>query len=454
MREENLDLDATRTSEINPLYPFPMPSMHKSRKRDFAYEVFSDGDMYCIAYDKYCRDQILVDGYLHMPLIIIGQLDKTFIDSKGKLTLESLKISLHIFKEQVRRDDFAWRPLGYISNQANLPKYKNSEDKASDYHTIIHYILHSMKRYQEKYEVFLWDMRIGKSMIHIAFHPVFGYMIGDNEGHDKSCGKFLNRMNVQRLCRYCDTPMEQSDNPFYTDWRYTLGTTIARLVSEQRSDQLRNMSYHCIKNGFSGIKFADPDRGINGATPAERLHLLNHGIFQMILLEYNFGQKRAKTTSRTVAAMFSSNSTTDNIDEDQLEEVTEDDVDAEESIESDLPTEYVEDTTGTDLPPQPNLSKKSMFTQAVCDQFDYHAKQYGRILQKQSCRYWNRSFFYNGITSNSKKVGQEERNCLLLCLIIYTLANYEYYSSILDPEKPTKKKKNKANPCTPTIPED
>jgi hypothetical protein len=98
--------------------------------------------MYCIAYNHYCRDYPMIEGrYLHIPLIIIAQLDKTFIDSKGKLTLEPFKISLHIFKEQVRRHDFAWRPLGYICNQANLPKYKSPQDKAQDYHCIMNVIL-------------------------------------------------------------------------------------------------------------------------------------------------------------------------------------------------------------------------------------------------------------------------------------------------------------------------
>jgi hypothetical protein len=136
-------------------------------------------------------------------------------------------------------------------------------------------------------------------MVHIAFHPVFGYMIGDNEGHDKTCGKYLNRQKVVRLCRYCSTPLEETDNPFFTDWEYTNGSYVARLVREEKLDELKEISYHCIENAMQGLKFADPIRGINGATPAERLHVLNHGLFQMIM-EYNFGQKRAKLTQKKI----------------------------------------------------------------------------------------------------------------------------------------------------------
>jgi hypothetical protein len=65
---------------------------------------------------------------------------------------------------------------------------------------IVATVIKSLKEYQHNYDVFLWDMAIRGSMVHIAFHPVFGYMIGDNEGHDKTCGKYLNRQKVVRLC--------------------------------------------------------------------------------------------------------------------------------------------------------------------------------------------------------------------------------------------------------------
>jgi hypothetical protein len=44
------------------------------------------------------------------------------------------------------------------------------------------------------------------------------------------------------------------------------------------------------------------------------------------------------------------------------------------------------------------------------------------------------------VTNNSRKVGHEERNCLLLCLLIYTSFRYEHYSNTLDPEKKKKRK--------------
>jgi hypothetical protein len=454
MREENLDLDPRLdgTRDQNPLFPFPPPIMYKKRKPNFEYKQFTDGELYCLAYQNYCKDfaSTMDSRNLHMPLIIIGQLDKTFIDSKGKLTLEPLKISLHIFKEEVRRRDFAWRPLGYISNQANLPKYKNPQEKARDYQFIVATVIKSLKDFQQKYDVFLWDMVIRGSMVHIAFHPVFGYIIGDNEGHDKTCGKYLNRQKVVRLCRYCSTPLEETDNPFFNDWEYTSGSYVARLVREEKLDELKEISYHCIENAMQGLKFADPIRGINGATPAERLHVLNHGLFQMIM-EYNFGQKRAKLTQKKILKVIAMEETGKNESLSDNQSVQENDEEDFLSVMSDYEESSIvnelheskidkkpEATSSTTPSP---LSNISLFTPSICDQFDSDARKYGRILQKQSSRYWKRSFFYHGVTKNSRKVGHEERNCLLLCLLIYTSSRYEHYSNTLDPEKKKKRKK-------------
>jgi hypothetical protein len=276
-------------------------------------------------------------------------------------------------------------------------------------------------------------MIIQQSKVQIAFHPVFGYIIGDNEGHDKLVGRFLNRMNVQHLCRYCDTPLEQSDNPFHLKWKYTNASEIANLVLEGEVDRLKDMSYHCFQNGFSGIKFADPIRGINGATPAERLHLLNHGLFQLIL-EYNFGQKRAKSVNKTIRKMLQAVPDEENPkDDDDSDNTEQSDQEQEKTKNDSAETHAINDDQ--------TLSNVALFTPSICDRFDRDAKEYGRFLQKQSCRYWKRSFFYQGISSNSKQVGHEERNCLLLCLLIYTSSCYEYYSSMLDPEKGRKRKK-------------
>jgi hypothetical protein len=73
------------------------------------------------------------------------------------------------------------------------------------------------------------------------------FIVGDMEGHDKMCGKFLNKTNkMPRLCRYCDCPTEDTD--VTTDlFEYTLGPEIAQMVADDEKEELRLITHHCVK---------------------------------------------------------------------------------------------------------------------------------------------------------------------------------------------------------------
>jgi hypothetical protein len=63
------------------------------------------------------------------------------------------------------------------------------------------------------------------------------------------------------------------------------------------------------------------------------------------------------------------------------------------------------DDSNEELVTNPTISNIALlFTLFIRDRFDRDAKEYGRFLQKQSCRYWQGSFFYQRISSNSKRL--------------------------------------------------
>ena len=87
---------------------------------------------------------------------------------------------------------------------------------------------------------------------------------------------------MARLYRYCDCPTEDTD--VTTDlFEYTLGPEIAQMVADGEKEELGAISYHCVQNGFDGVVFCDQECGINGATPAEILHVWQHGLFPRAL---------------------------------------------------------------------------------------------------------------------------------------------------------------------------
>ena len=119
------------------------------------------------------------------------------------------------------------------------------------------------------------------------------FVIGDTEGHDKLCGKYLNCVNAECICRYCNTKRIEIQD-ISTDFKLTAAPLIAEWSERYNSrdaERLKSLSYRRLTNAFTPLKFCDPKLGINGATVAEVLHLIQHGLF-LYINEELFGQKR------------------------------------------------------------------------------------------------------------------------------------------------------------------
>jgi hypothetical protein len=96
------------------------------------------------------------------------------------------------------------------------------------------------------------------------------------------------------------------------------------------------------------------------------------------------------------------------------------------------------DDSNEELVTNPTISNIALlFTLFIRDQFDRDAKEYGRFLQKQSCRYWKGSTYF----FQFKKGRSRGKKLFVNVPIEHTSSCYEYYSSMLDPENGKKQKK-------------
>jgi hypothetical protein len=283
--------DPTLMHENNLLFwndnPFGEPEA--KRGGNHVMKDVIDGSVYREAY----RTHVKVKGRdLLVPIILY--IDKTHVDPTGRLCLEPVTFTLGIFKKEVRKDPMAWRPLGFIVNQSNLATYKSLQ-KAQDYHFVLSSILESLQKAQEEAGI-AWSFKYHNKVYNVVMKVPILFVIGDTEGHDKLCGKYLNRVNSKQLCRYCDCPRDKTGRA-YNQFQYTKASQIAKLVSKNQEDQLKSMSYHCLHNCFTKLTFCDPKLGINGATLAEVLHLVQHGIF-LYFATALFGEKAVKKCAK------------------------------------------------------------------------------------------------------------------------------------------------------------
>ena len=85
---------------------------------------------------------------------------------------------------------------------------------------------------------------------------------------------------MANLCRYCEVPTEETDNPLAD---YPLKTTAksAKMISRNDDEGLQALSQHKIENTMYKIQLhSHSKQGIHGACPIELLHAMYLGIMK------------------------------------------------------------------------------------------------------------------------------------------------------------------------------
>jgi hypothetical protein len=270
-------------------------------------EDLNTGEAYLETYKKLITkpNQILVAIPLYIDGAVTGQYDK--------LQVTALKMTIGILNRRARDREFAWRTLGYVPNytkedsrgrkilvesghvaahelyvdgltdeedEGHNADAESEVDKAADYHAILSVLLESVYALVEEgmvIDIYHKD-KLYKDCELVFFVP---YVKCDGDEGDKLCCSYRSRgKDVKQLCRYCQCPNEETDNP---DAVYPFKTEpmLRKLFEKDDAERLKELSQIGIKNAFHGLRFGlHNNRGIHGACPWELLHAILLGIFK------------------------------------------------------------------------------------------------------------------------------------------------------------------------------
>jgi hypothetical protein len=82
------------------------------------------------------------------------------------------------------------------------------------------------------------------------------------------------------LCRYCECPTADWDNP-HADYALNTKSKISRLIANKNDEALQQLSQHQLNNCMYDLRFGSHNKqGIHGACPVEMLHALLLGLFK------------------------------------------------------------------------------------------------------------------------------------------------------------------------------
>lgn len=257
----------------------------------------NDGRCYTASYKTECKhpDDVL----MLTPLAI----DKTHVDTLGRIKLEPINLSLGIHKRSIRQLSSANRPLGYVSmyfpddvdmdtieSNANNDQYLELGEQGlsqaaislNDYHAQLRFIFDKSGFLELQQNGFKWMLQYRGKVHRVTFRVVVPFIVGDTEGHDRLCGHFTARFqNVAQLCRICECPTHLTD---YSKAKFPF--RVPSKVNARKGDQeeLRAISQQNLLNAFDHINFGSHNkRGIFGACCGEILHMIQLGEYKYIL---------------------------------------------------------------------------------------------------------------------------------------------------------------------------
>jgi Plavaka transposase len=374
-----------------------------SRNKQKYLSDINTGDVWRMAHNTYVSSE---NSELLCPIIFF--IDKTHTDKNGRLCIEQIRFTLGIFKLHVRNQNRAWRTLGYILDQSQIST-NSSDEKMKDYQEMTSQILQSFREVQSK--AIGWKLNVGETSIPVFFRTPVLFIIGDTDGHDKLVGKYANRTNkVKRLCRYCDCPFDQTDDPYY---KFTLNKRrdIFKLIAENKVKDLNDMSFHCIKNAWSDISFCDNKLGIYGAAPAEIMHCLQKGLYEYLVTAL-FSQKQIKKQKG---------------EKRKGKQVRQKNIKKNRSIKPLASGNLKEDDTDTIIDEEIHdhiddikTSCRNVFSALYAKKFDGLTRRYGKYLMHQSNRDLPRTHFYTNYTSTGYKNASELTGMLIVFLMVFS----------------------------------
>ena len=385
-----------------------------------------DGDVCREAYRFYIKKE----SDLLVPIIMF--IDKTHVDTNGRLTLEPLCFTLGIFKKEYRRQPQYWRTLGFVNTSRDNVELTPGQ-KLIDYHFVLAHILQSYKEAQAT--DLQWNLPYRGENHEVTLQIPLLYVVGDTEGHDKLCAHYQNRTKSASLCRYCTCPREETGNP-KAKYKKTHGSEIAHLVNRKRLAELKKRSYHCVQSAFHGILFCDPKRGINGATPGELLHVVQHGLdgyLHAAILTAKQEKVNQESEARKKQPKPKNDSTEDGEEDEAMEESVGTSAPPVESNEDPTPAPNRKYMGAFQQPT--NKSDYKVMPKSILKMVDGAAKQYGQWLVHQSDREYHRAFFKDGISSTACKQGHEERMVLLLFLILFSSSMFPLFKKAFGSEE-------------------
>jgi hypothetical protein len=265
MTQENLVIDVN-----DPLKAYTSP--------DNVLNEAISGSEYRKAYDR-----LITDPTKQLFVPIIQWIDRTTISGNDRFSLKPYMFTPAIFKEKFRRSIKAWGYHGFLPKNTTSTAQnaiKKQGDNMRNYHKELEAVLTTFRESGPRLKGII--LPIGsQGFIRVDIVTCVLFIIQDMQEGDVLCGRYgTHGPSIQRHSRSCNVSFQDLGN-WKTKCTYLVASDM-HLISQSDQATRTQWSQHQVNNAFNSIVFADPVRGIFGATPVETMHAFRKGILEHV----------------------------------------------------------------------------------------------------------------------------------------------------------------------------
>ena len=265
MTAENLVIDVN-----DPLKPYTSP--------DHVLNEAISGSEYRKAYDR-----LITDPTQQLFVPIIQWIDRTKVSGNDRFSLKPYMFTPAIFKEKFRRSIKAWGYHGFLPKNTTSTAQnaiKKQGDNMRNYHQELEAVLTTFRESGPRLKGII--LPIGsQGFIRVDIVTCVLFIIQDMQEGDQLCGRYgPHGPSIHRHSRSCNVSFQDLGN-WKTKCSYLVASEMHQISQSDQATRTQ-WSQHQVNNAFNSIVFADPVRGIFGATPVETMHAFRKGILEHV----------------------------------------------------------------------------------------------------------------------------------------------------------------------------
>ncbi|MGH7973985.1 MAG: hypothetical protein ACREBR_00565, partial [bacterium] len=249
--------------------------------------------------NKRLSDTMPVHHYL-VPILLFD--DATLCDGLGRLATQAVLASFGNCNGTVRRTNNAWNLVSALA-----PYPKSQEERARDSTRVLTesdglVFYHDMLRIVLRETLALCNNPDGVKMHvfgkgKVTLHFELCMIIGDTAGQDKMCGHYSAYSKpIQKMLRDCSIPTIHADDPHFRciptclqDIKDAVEPALKEREANRGSmkkstkERIKKVSQKPVRPVYWDFAFGGCERGVNGSTPFEILHVVYLGLFKYML---------------------------------------------------------------------------------------------------------------------------------------------------------------------------